>query len=135
MSFTHSNWNLCVWTTLVVVAPALTTTVQTQPKEFNYAEAKVPKFTLPDPLITNNGKRVSDAATWYKQRRPEIVKLFQTHVYGRSPGRPAQMSFEVTAVDKPVMKGMGYHIHTGRHDVTDFDWQQYLKFADMHFRK
>ena len=39
------------------------------------------------------------------------------------------------AVDKPVMKGMGYHIRTGRHDVTDFDWQQYLKFADMHFRK
>ena len=105
MSFTHSNWKLWVWTTLVVVAPALTTTVQAQPKEFNYDEAKVPKFTLPDPLIMNNGKRVSDAATWYKKRRPEIVKLFQIHVYGRSPGRPAQMSFEVTSVDKQALGG------------------------------
>ena len=36
------------------------------------------------------------------------------------------------AVDQPVMGTIGYHVRTGKHDVTDFDWEQYLKFADKH---
>ena len=46
----------------------------------NYDEAKVGNYTLPDPLVMENGKRVRDAATWYKTRRPEIVRLFETTV-------------------------------------------------------
>ena len=36
-------------------------------------------------------------------------------------------------VDKPVMNTIGYHVRTGKHDVTDFDWKSYLSFADRHF--
>jgi len=25
-------------------------------------------------------------------------------------------------------------VRTGKHDVTDFDWEQYLKFADKHLK-
>jgi hypothetical protein len=35
-------------------------------------------------------------------------------------------------VNQPVFGQMGYHVRTGGHDVTEFDWTQYLVFADRH---
>jgi hypothetical protein len=61
----------------------------------NYDEALVGTYTLPDPLTLADGKPVRDAKTWTEKRRPEIVRLFEENQYGRSPGRPAGMTFEV----------------------------------------
>src|SRR6266545_7120535 len=61
----------------------------------NYDETLVGTYTLPDPLMLANGKPVHDAQTWYKKRRPEIVRLFEENQFGRSPGRPAGMSFDI----------------------------------------
>lgn len=71
------------------------TLVQAQPKGYNYDESKVPCFDLPDPLTTESGKKVPDAKTWREVRRPETFKLFQQHVYGRSPQAPQNKSYEV----------------------------------------
>jgi hypothetical protein len=76
-----------------------------QPSDANYDEAKVPDYTLPDPLLMSNGERVADAETWRNRRRPEILKLFETNVYGRSPAPLKQMSFQVTSLDKQAFGG------------------------------
>ena len=39
------------------------------PSEANYDEAKVPSYTLPDPLILASGEPVADAATWTEMHR------------------------------------------------------------------
>lgn len=44
-------------------------------------------------------------------------------------------SDQMPEVNQPIQKSVGYHIRTGKHDVTDFDWEAYLDFADMHFER
>ena len=41
-------------------------------------------------------------------------------------------AIEQPSVNEPVYGRIGYHVRNGRHDVTDYDWKQYLKFADLH---
>jgi hypothetical protein len=36
-------------------------------------------------------------------------------------------------LNQPVGDTVRYHIRSGYHDVTEYDWQQYLNFADRHF--
>lgn len=40
---------------------------------------------------------------------------------------------DLPALDQPVGDFIAYHMRTGKHDVTDYDWLQYLKFASRHF--
>lgn len=39
---------------------------------------------------------------------------------------------ETSRLDEPVMTRIGYHVRSGDHDMTQFDWEQYLAFADKH---
>src|SRR5436305_14891230 len=71
----------------------------------NYDEAKVGSYTLPDPLTSPAGKRVSDAKTWNEQRRPQILRLFEENEYGRAPGRPSDLTFDVFDTGTPAMGG------------------------------
>ena len=70
-----------------------------QPADANYDEAKVPAYTLPDPLIDNAGRPVTTAAQWHAYRRSEILWMFETHMYGRSPGNPFKPVYTVEETD------------------------------------
>lgn len=61
----------------------------------NYTEAHVGTYTLPDPLMLENGQKVNDAETWFGKRRPEILKLFEENQFGKTPEKPRDLSFDV----------------------------------------
>jgi len=71
----------------------------------NYDETKVGTYTLPDPLILQNGDKVKNANTWVNKRRPEIFKLFRDLQFGNAPGKPADLKFNVFDKGTPVFNG------------------------------
>jgi len=76
-----------------------------QPPGTNTDEARVPAYTLPDPLRLQDGQPVRDAAGWREHRRPEVLRLFEECVYGKSPARPAAMRFLVVETDPRALGG------------------------------
>jgi hypothetical protein len=70
------------------------------PNAANVEESKVPPYSLPDPLVLKNGKKVKTAKMWWKQRRPEIVEDFDSEIYGRAPNNTPKVNWEVTGTTK-----------------------------------
>ena len=60
---------------------------------------------LLDPLVLANGKRVKNAKQWHNERRPELLRMFTSEMYGQAPPRPKEMRFEVFDVDKNALNG------------------------------
>jgi hypothetical protein len=74
--------------------------------EFNYEEDKVPAYHLPDVLTSLNGKKIIQKTEWMNLRRPEVLGLFTSQVYGRVPGTSYQTNTKVLKEDKNAMNGM-----------------------------
>jgi hypothetical protein len=74
------------------------------PNHANYDESKAnPYPNLPDPLTMNDGRKVTTAEMWWKERRPEIVDMYSKDVYGRVPNDVPKVSWTVTAVDHEMI--------------------------------
>ena len=71
----------------------------------NYEEERAAGYTLPDPLVSADGKPVRDAKTWTTKRRPEIIKAFEEQQFGRVPGKPAGLRFDVFDKGTPALNG------------------------------
>ncbi len=70
------------------------------PNAANYDEAKASPFTsLPDPLVTRSGAKVTNAAQW-KARRAEIIDDYEREVYGRVPRNAPAIKWSVVATDR-----------------------------------
>jgi hypothetical protein len=65
----------------------------------NYSEEKVAPYTLPDPLVLTSGQQVTTAADWRELRRPEILKFYETEIYGRVPANAPRVAWEVAATE------------------------------------
>ena len=71
----------------------------------NYDESKVGSYTLPELLKTQDGQTISTVDEWEKVRRPEILKLFEDHVYGQVPKEYDDIQFRIKDTDKKAMGG------------------------------
>jgi hypothetical protein len=75
------------------------------PAEANYDEAKVPQYTLPDPLTLSSGEKVTDVKTWRERRRPELLHLFETQVFGR-PAHATKPKSLRTSIARDALGGL-----------------------------
>ena len=71
----------------------------------NYDESKVPAYTLPDPLVFNNGTMVKSSKDW-KERRNEIYRIFEKEVYGIVPQWKGHMKSTLVSQKNDALDGI-----------------------------
>ncbi len=77
-------------------------------------EEQVPPYTLPDPLVCQDGTRITDAQMWRDKRRPELLRLFAEAEYGRTLlGRPDAMRFVVREEKRDARGGRATRLRVG----------------------
>lgn len=77
----------------------------------NYDPSKADVGPLPDPLLLKNGDRVTDADTWWRKRRPEILQMFQTEIYGKIPKNTPKVTWEIAEKDPRELNGKALRKH------------------------
>lgn len=99
------------------------------PDAANADESKVGMYTLPDPLVFKDGKKVTTAADWAK-RRAELFEEFDREVYGRVPKVPPKVTWEVIETVKEtkgtipaVTKRLVGHVDNSVHPAIKVDIQ------------
>lgn len=63
-------------------------------------------YILPDPLVMEDGTPVCTPEQWNKKRRPELLRLFQTEMFGKAPKHPKHMHFKILTQDKNALGGI-----------------------------
>ena len=59
----------------------------------------------PDPLVSRDGTRITDAATFVGRRQPEILRMFEDEVFGRTPRTKLPMTVE-QGDEQPALDGL-----------------------------
>jgi (4-O-methyl)-D-glucuronate---lignin esterase len=89
-----------------IVVAAIGQPLQAQVSAAFPKPSKLPsQQALPDPLIMLDGRTVTTPEMWMKERRPELIRLFQHYMYGQLPPKPAAVSGKVERVDVAAIGG------------------------------
>ncbi len=74
----------------------------------------------------------ADEDLWADPRGEFLSCLAADPVYDLL-GVPGLEAETMPGLDRPLLKGrIGYHVRSGRHDLTEYDWQRVMDFADRH---
>ena len=70
----------------------------------NYDESKIPEYELPAILTSKDGSTITKKKQWNRSRREEILKDFETHMYGKLPEGEVEVTIKKTR-EKEVLDG------------------------------
>lgn len=66
------------------------------------------KYILPDMMKTIDGEKVASVAEWEHIRRPELLSLFSSEVYGITPKEILEVNYRIVAEDKNALNGLAH---------------------------
>ncbi|HEY1468290.1 MAG TPA: hypothetical protein VGF61_04555 [Candidatus Acidoferrum sp.] len=72
------------------------------PNAANVDESKVRQYSLPDPLLLKNGRKVATAQIWWTRRRPQIVDDFDRDMLGVVPPNVPHVRWEVVSTTREL---------------------------------
>lgn len=113
----------------------ITSKLMTISTEYGQSAAKLePAFwkgEVPNLLVSCDGRKIDSAAAWMEIRRPEILQLFSTTVYGKPLPSPAGIEFKVIerndhALDDKAIRIQGDIYCKGIHQPNPFRMLVYL---------
>jgi len=75
----------------------------------------------------------SAAEDWWADPKGEFLSAKNAEPVYSLFGKKGLGVTDMPPVDHPVGETIGYHIRTGKHDFTLYDWRHYLDFSDKQF--
>jgi hypothetical protein len=81
----------------------------------------------PRPLYLSTG----DQDRWSDPKGEFLAAVAAEPVY-RLLGKEGLGTDQMPPPNQPIIHTIGYHMHAGGHGANAYDWEQYLKFLDMH---
>ena len=71
----------------------------------NYDEEKVPEYELPPLLKAENGTPITSVEEWESIRRPELLNLFKSQMYGKVPDLDLTVEFKLLESNRMALNG------------------------------
>jgi len=104
-------------------------------KKYNNAEELLPvdqhellALIAPRPIYVASAQEDE----WADPKGEFLSTYYATPVYSLF-GKTGILSNEMPSVNSPIQNTVAYHIRTGKHDVTEYDWEQYIKWVVEQF--
>ena len=85
----------------------------------NYDESRVGDYTVPDPLLGKDGKRITDPTSWRHQRRSEILQDFRDLMYGHAPELAIKLRAQGVATRRDAVDGLATRTLVNLHFFDD----------------